>query len=408
MHILLLNQYFPPDTSATANIAATVAEILSKRHRVTVLAGRPSYNPSEHYPYSLLRRDARNGLVVERLGSTAFSRHRMSCRVTNYLSYVSFVVPRALAVKADLVLAMTDPPFAGIVGAAVARMKCLPFVYNIRDLYPDMAVGGEIIEARAWVRMWERMHRNALRHASRVIVLGDDMRARILSKNVSPDRVVVVRDGTSLPAATAPANHPAIREIRGSAQFVVIHAGNLGFYGAWPALIEAAKSFNGHGAQLIFVGDGTNRARLEESSRGCDSIRFLPFRPANEIPCVMAAGDVHVVTIRRGLSGVVVPSKLYSTLAAGRPILAVAPEESDVARIVRENGCGLVANPDDSAAVAAAIRALRCEPDRLKLMGNRAREASKRYARVAELEKFVEVIEEAVRPQPLGGKNLAA
>jgi glycosyltransferase involved in cell wall biosynthesis len=404
--ILLLNQYFPPDTSATANIARTVAEALSKRHRVTVLAGRPSYDPSERYPYALLRREARNGLVVERVGSTAFPRHRMSRRVSNYLSYAFLVTPRALALKADLVLAMTDPPFAGIVGAAIARMKRVPFVYNIRDLYPDMAVGGQIVRSRSWVHGWERMHRRALRSASRVIVLGDDMRERILSKGVSPDRISVIRDGASLSASFAPADHPAIREIRGSAKFVVLHAGNLGFYGAWSTLLEAAKTFNGDGAQLVFVGDGASRVQLEESSRNCPSIRFLPFRPASEIPCVMAAGDIHVVTIRRALTGVVVPSKLYSILAAGRPILAVAPEESDAARIVRENKCGLVADPDNPAAVAAAIRALRNDPERLQLMGQRAREAAKKYARVSELNKFLGVVEQAAGPHPPGGNNL--
>lgn len=407
VHILLLNQYFPPDTSATANVAATVVDVLSKRHRVTVLAGRPSYDPQERYPYSLLRRDRRNGLIVERVGSTAFPRHRMRRRVANYLSYVSLAVPRAFALHADLVLAMTDPPFAGIVGAAVARMKRLPFVYNIRDLYPEMAVGGEIVRPRSWVGLWERMHRNALRSASRIIVLGDDMRERILSKGISPDRVVVVRDGASLPAVQPSADHPAIREIRGSANFVALHAGNLGFYGAWHTLIDAARTFNGNGAQLVFVGDGTNRARLEEASSDCPAVRFLPFRPASEIPCVMAAGDVHIVTIRRGLCGVIVPSKLYSILAAGRPILAVAPEQSDAARIVRENDCGLVADPDSPAAVAAAICALRSDPGRLNLMGERAREAAKKYVRVAELEKFVGVIEDAARPRPSGGHNLA-
>jgi colanic acid biosynthesis glycosyl transferase WcaI len=404
--ILLLNQYFPPDTSATANVAATVAEALSKRHHVTVLAGRPSYDPTERYPYALLRREARNGFVVERVGSTAFPRHRMRRRVTNYLSYTSLAMPRALALKADLVLAMTDPPFAGIVGAAIARMKRVPFVYNIRDLYPDMALGGEIVRPRSWVSAWERMHRSALRSASRVIVLGDDMRERILSKGVPPGRISVIRDGALLPAAPAPADHPAIREIRGSAKFVVLHAGNLGFYGAWSTLVEAAKTFNGDGSQLVFVGDGASRAQLEESSRDHSSIRFLPFRPASEIPCVMAAGDIHVVTIRRGLSGVVVPSKLYSILAAGRPILAVAPENSDVARIVRENECGLVADPDSPAAVAAAIRTLRSDPARLQAMSRCASDAARKYARVNELERFLGVIEQAARPHPPGGNNL--
>jgi colanic acid biosynthesis glycosyl transferase WcaI len=397
LRILLLNQYFPPDTSATAKMAACVVNAISRRHSVTVLAGRPSYDPDEYYPFSLLRRDQRNGVVVERVGSTAYPRHQMRRRVANYLSYVSLAMPRALAIRADLVLAMTDPPFQGIVGAAVARMKGLPFVYNIRDLYPDMAVGGDIVQPKGWVRAWEKMHRAALRQAARVIVLGDDMRERVIAKGVDPERVVVIRDGTSIPAPVAPPDHPAIREIRGSAEFVVLHAGNLGFYGAWPTLLNAAKILPQNGIRMVFIGDGANRKQLEESNQGCPIVNFLPFRPANEIPCVMAAGDVHVVTIRRGLGGVVVPSKLYSILAAGRPVLAVAPEDTDVARIVRSENCGMVADPDKPEEVAAAIQALKSDPARLEAMGRRARKASEKYASADELEKFVGVLEEAAQ-----------
>ncbi|HVB08050.1 MAG TPA: glycosyltransferase family 4 protein [Candidatus Acidoferrales bacterium] len=399
MKILLLNEYFPPDTSATAKIAATVADTLATRHQVTVLAGRPSYDPDERYPFSFLRRSVTGNLTVECVGSTTYPRHQMRRRVANYLSYAALAVPRALVIKADLVLAMTDPPFNGIVGGLIARMKGIPFVYNIRDLYPDMALGGDIVRPRSWVALWEHLHRTALRQATRVIVLGDDMRERILSKGVAPERVVVVRDGASFPAAAVPPNHPAIGEIRGSGDFVVLHAGNLGFYGAWNTLLDAAKLLPANGTRMIFIGDGANRASLEDASRGSATVRFLPFRPPEEIPCVMAAGDIHIVTIRRGLGGVVVPSKLYSILAAGRPILAVAPEDTDVARIVRSADCGLVADPDSPAQVAAAIRTLKSDPARLEAMGRRAHQAAAEYARVKELAKFMSVIEEAAHPQ---------
>ena len=108
----------------------------------------------------------------------------------------------------------------------------------------------------------------------------------------------------------------------------------------------------------------------------------------------MMAGDLHIVTVKRGLEGVVVPSKLYSILAAGRPILAVAPPESDAARIVVESGCGIAADPDDPAAVAAAIRELRAQPERLAEMGRRARETAAKYARVNELEQFCRHIDQ--------------
>jgi len=406
MHILLLNEYYPPDTSATAKMAAQVAEALAQRHQVTVVAGRPSYDPEARYPYAVLRRGMRNKVTVECVGSTAFPRHQMPRRVANYLSYLALAVPRALALRPDIILAMTDPPVAGIAGALIARLAGRPFVYNIRDLYPDMAVGGDIVRAGKWVARWESLHRWALKQAARVIVLGDDMRERILAKGVAAERVVVVRDGTmpattpaKTPASTvaqeADQSDPVVQEIRHGFPFVVLHAGNLGFYGAWDTLLAAAKTLSNENTGLVFIGDGANRAALESAAHNLANVKFAPFRPVGQIAQVMMAGDVHIVTVKRGLEGVVVPSKLYSILAAGRPIIVVAPAECDAARIVVESGCGVAADPDDPAAVAAAIRELSAQPARLAEMGRRARETAAKYARVDELKRFVAIVEDA-------------
>ncbi len=402
MHILLLNEYYPPDTSATAKMAAQVAEALAQRHRVTVVAGRPSYDPDARYPYALLRRDTLNKVTVECVGSTAFPRHQMRGRVSNYLSYLALAVPRALALRPDITLAMTDPPVAGIAGAFIARLAGRAFVYNIRDMYPDMALGGEIVRAGKWVARWEALHRRALRQAARVIVLGDDMRDRILAKGVAAERVVVVRDGAvnASPAQMPERDDPIVQEIRHGFPFVVLHAGNLGFYGAWDTLLAAAKILRNENTGFVFIGDGANRAALESAARDLPNVKFAPFRPVEQIAQVMMAGDVHIVTVKRGLEGVVVPSKLYSILAAGRPVLVVAPAESDAARIVVESGCGVAADPDDPAAVAAAIRELRAQPVRLAEMARRARETAAKYARVDELKRFVAIIESVADAQP--------
>ena len=403
MHILLLNEYYPPDTSATAKMAAQIAEALAARHEVTVLAGRPSYDPDQSYAYSLLRRETRQGVTIECVGSTAFSRHGMKGRVSNYLSYLALAVPRAIEMRPDVILTMTDPPVAGIAGAFVARRVKRPFVYNIRDMYPDMALGGGIVRARKWVERWESMHRRALRQAVRVIVLGDDMRERIISKGIDPARVVVVRDGASFPPFLLPQSDPIVQQIRSGFPFVALHAGNLGFYGAWETLLKAAEILRNENTGLVFVGSGANRARLEAAAAGAENVRFLPYQPVQQVPQVMMAGDVHIVTIRRGLEGVVVPSKIYSILAAGRPVLAAAAESSDAARIVIESGCGLAANPDDPADVAAAIREMRQNPARLAKMGERARETAKKYAKVNELQRFVEILEEAAQEKTAEG-----
>ena len=394
MHILLLNEYYPPDTSATARMAAQVAERLAQRHDVTVLAGRPSYDPDEFYPFAPLHRTIRNHVAVECVGSTIYPRHQMRRRVSNYLSYLALATPRALALRPDLILAMTDPPIAGIAGAFIARLAGRPFVYNIRDLYPDMAVGGDIVRQSSWSDRWESLHRRALREAARVIVLGDDMRDRILAKGISAANVTVVRDGTSAAGPLPEIDDPVVQDIRCGFPFVVLHAGNLGFYGAWETILKAAEILNNENTGVVFVGDGANRAGLEASAANAKNVRFLSFRPVEQIPHVMRAGDLHIITVRRGLEGVVVPSKLYSTLAAGRPVLVIAAPESDAARIVTAYGCGVSADPDDPMAVAAAIRELRADPARLAEMGRRAKETAKNYARVDELNRFAGVVEE--------------
>jgi len=398
VRILLLNLYYPPDTSATAKMAQAVAGELSTKHDVTVLCGRPSYDPTERRAWRLWRTEVSGRVKIIRVGSTDYSRQLMKRRVLNYLSYVALSVPRALVVPCDLVLAMTDPPFEGIVGAFVAMMKGKPCVYNIRDLYPDMAVGGSIIEAGAMARFWEVLHRWALRRATRAVVLGDDMRRRIIAKGVEDARVVVIRDGADIPrtgTAAPEIDAEVVGAIRGDFKFVLVHAGNLGFYGAWQTLISAARRLQNDGIGLVFVGEGAQRGQIETMAAGCKNVRFLPFFAASKIPSVLAAGDAHIVTILRGLEGVVVPSKMYGILAAGRPIVAVAPAESDAASLTTRIGCGVVADSDSAEDVATKILALSAEPRRVREMGEAARAAANDYSRISELHKFLGVVEEA-------------
>jgi hypothetical protein len=324
----------------------------------------------------------------------------MSRRVLNYLSYVALGVPRALVVRCDLIVAMTDPPFEGIVGAFVAMLKGRPFVYNIRDLYPDMALGGSIVGPGLLTRIWEKLHRWALRRAARVIVLGDDMKARIVAKGVDPQRVAVVRDGVEISSAIPPPEKidpNVVGAIRSNFRFVLLHAGNLGFYGAWDTLLAAARELDSEGVGLVFVGDGAQRTRLETAASGTKNVRFLPFFPANKIASVLAAADVHVITIKKGLEGVVVPSKMYGILAAGRPIIAVASHETDAAVLGARYGFGIAADPDRPAELVAVVRALLFDSARVAAMGTAARTAASQYLRSNESRKFIRVLEDASR-----------
>ena len=396
MRILLLNLYYPPDTSATAKMAHSVADALSVSHEVTVLCGRPSYHPTERRAWRPYQTEIAGRVRIIRAGSTDFPRFDMKKRVVNYLSYVALAIPGALFVPCDAVVAMTDPPFQGIVGAIVAMLKRKPYVYNIRDMYPDMAVEGSIVEPGRIVRIWEKLHRWALRRATRVIVLGEDMRARIIAKGVEPSRVLIVRDGAEiLPRnTTLPTPDPeVVSAIRGSFSFVLVHAGNLGFYGAWNTLVIAARNLASEGVGLVFVGDGAQRSQVQAAAAGSGNIRFLEFFPASKIPSVLAAADAHVITVKRGLEGVVAPSKMYGILAAGKPIVAVAPKETDAVSLGIQRGFAVGADPDLPGEVVNAVRALASDPSKLKAMGEAARAAAPDYDRVKELQKFVKIID---------------
>jgi colanic acid biosynthesis glycosyl transferase WcaI len=263
-------------------------------------------------------------------------------------------------------------------------------------MYPDMAVGGSIVEPGGLARIWERLHRWALRRATRVVVLGEDMRARIIAKGVDPARVRIVRDGAEILPPNTPLATPdpeVVRAIRGSFSFVLVHAGNLGFYGAWNTLVAAARILAGEGVGLVFVGDGAQRSQIQAAAAGSSNIRFLEFFPASRIPSVLAAADAHVITVKRGLEGVVVPSKLYGILAAGKPIIVVAPKETEAASVGTRRGFAVAADPDRPAEVVSAVRALASDANKLKAMGEAARAAAPDYDRVKELQKFVEIID---------------
>jgi len=261
-----------------------------------------------------------------------------------------------------------------------------------------MALAGGIVQPNRWAEVWERAHRWALKKAARVIVLGEDMRDRIIAKGVKPERVVIVRDGAPVPESVPSPDHPVAQEVRCGFSFVVLHAGNIGFYGAWDTLVKATRLLAGNGIGFVFVGDGAARPQVEAWARGCPGVRFLPFRPPEEVPYVLAAADLHVVTVRRGLEGVVVPSKLYPILAAGRPVLAVAPEGGDVVRIVRRTGCGVVADPDDPASVASAIQQVYQNRAKLVRMGQCARKIAIEYEREKQLRLFTHVIDGVLCP----------
>lgn len=395
INLLILNRCFPPEMGATGTVARDLGRILAQRHFTTFLAGRP-VETDQFKSYALIQQERQEGFTVERLGSTAFSHRSMIGRVLNYLTYLFLALVRCLTIrpKPEVIIAMTDPPLACIVGLLTARVRKCKFIYNIQDLQPDMALAAGVVRSGWTVALWERLHRWVLRRGNLIVVPGEDMKERLLGKGVRLSSIAVVRNGAEPFAPPWHPAHPIVKLIRRNFPFVVIYAGNLGFAGSWETILHAAQLLEGENIGMVFVGDGVLRSRLESLSQNLAHVQFLNYLPQDDLPYVLGAGDLHVVTVKRGLEGLVVPSKMYPILMSGRPILAVTPESSEVSRLVRGSRCGLVADPDDAESIARSVLFARDHPGEVSRMGARARDLGQQFNRNDLAKEFVRAIEE--------------
>lgn len=399
MRILVLNQYFHPDQSATSQLLTEVCEDLARHHEVWVVTGRPSYNPSEPTASKgLVSREWHGDVRIARVWSTSFSRTGMAGRLANYGTYLlSSVVGAFSMTRPDVVVALTDPPPVGLVGAFAAAVRRRPFILVTKDIFPDVAVRVGKLTNPAVTRILRAMSRLLFRRAARVVSIGRDMDRRLLELGVPRHRIETIRDwsdGTLVRVLDGPS---ALREEFGwEDRFVVMHSGNVGLSQSLETLVEAAALLRDHEEILIaIVGDGVAKAGLERRVREqkLTNVAFLPYQAKASLSESLGAADIHYVGLKRGLAGFIVPSKVYGILAAGKPFIAAVEEESEPAYIAREHGCGIVTSPDDPDALAEAILESRRQP--LDEMGRRARAAfEKHFDRPISTEAYRRLLEE--------------
>jgi colanic acid biosynthesis glycosyl transferase WcaI len=354
--ILVLNQYYWPGVEATAQLLAQLCEALAQDYDVTVVTGHLFGH--EHLP----SRETRNGVQVVRVRSTAFDRSQLHLRAANYLSYLGDSVLTALSGAApDLVLCMTDPPIVGDIGLLAARRFGVPLVVISQDVFPEIAVSVKRLENPVVIGALRAAVGLYLRRADRIVAIGETMRRRLEAKGAPADRISVIPNWVDSDAIT-----PQPRENEWAAKkgldgrFVVMHSGNIGHAQDLDSLIRAATFLRDlDNLAIVIVGFGARHAELTALARRLSvigAVRFLPYQPRELLSLSLSSADLHYVGLAKGLSGYVVPSRLYGILAAGRPVLAAADEESETARLVREVDSGVVVPPGRPELVADAIR----------------------------------------------------
>ena len=319
MRVLVINSYYPPDAAASAYILGELTEDLARVHDVEVVAGRPSYNPdvATYRP---------EGVRVTRVASTAFSRRTLAGRGLNYLTFTLLAAARACrARRPDVVVTMTDPPIIGVIGVLAAARFRRPFVQLCHDVYPDIAVALGKLRNPVAVRLWRALNRLVRGRAAKLVVVGRDMREKLAARGSTRQSLSSSPRGLTTKRSTAQRSSVIRQRMGWTDLFVVMHAGNMGLPQNLGTLIEAADRLSGRDdISFVFLGDGAAKADLVRTVqlRGLSNVEFMPYQRKEDAQALMAAADVHVVSLVPGLWGCATPSKTYGVMAAGRPFIA--------------------------------------------------------------------------------------
>ena len=382
MRILLVTHYFPPETGAPqARLSALASAWAADGDEVTVLTGMPNHPTGvipAQYRGAIRRRERRDGYRVVRTWLYATPNEGVARKTIGHLSFMltSVLLGGRASGPADVVV-VSSPTFFSIgAGWLLARLKRARLVVEVRDLWPAIFTELGVLTSPPLIRLLERLELAAYAAADTVIVVSDGFRANLLARGVPASKVHTIRNGVRPgdfdPGAPA---DPGLRARLGAGpdDTLVLYAGTHGISQGLTTVAEAAARLASQPVRFAFVGEGADKQRLADrvAELGLDTVTLLPGVPSGQVPALLAAADICLVPLRDvPLFSAFIPSKMFECLAAGKPVVGAVAGEA--AQILREAGACVVP-PGDSAALAAAVRALAADPARRQAMGRQGR-----------------------------------
>ncbi len=376
--LLFINQYYWPDHASTAQHLADLAESLASRgYECHVVCAQSRYQPGEPAPPAF---EVHEGVHIHRVPATSLGRRSTLTRMADYLSfYVRAVVKAARLPRFDAVITLTTPPIIGLIGTLLRRLRGTPHVYWSMDLHPDASLALRRMSRRnPLVRGFAWLSDFVYRQADRVVVLGPYMADRVMMKGVRGERVSTI-PVWSRRDEVYPVDRDAnpLRESLGLAdKFVAMYSGNLGLAHSFDEFLAAARRLRGRDdIVFLYVGGGprVDEVRAAQEREGLTNVRLLDYMPRAELHRSLSVADVHLISMRREMTGIVVPGKLYGAMAAGRPALFVGPPHCEPADTIRRAGCGFTIAPGDVDGVVSALSKLSADPNLGRQMGQKGR-----------------------------------
>jgi colanic acid biosynthesis glycosyl transferase WcaI len=387
VRLVVVCPHFEPDVAPTGAVMTRLVEELARRgHTLEVVTSLPWYRNhevEERFAGRLVRHeDSPWGHITRIHPFPTVDKRNLLGRALAFAGFsVLAGVLGARGPRADGVLAVSPPLTLGLAGWSAARARHAPLVFNIQDVYPDVAVELGMLTNRRLVAVAQRLERLCYERATAVTVLSDDLRDNVSAKlahdlvggelSAHAEKVRVIPNFVDTEWIRPGDRDNGYRREHGlTGKFVVMYAGNVGLSQPLDLVLEAARAF-AHEPDVAFVinGQGAGRAGLEARAAGLSNVVFVDMQPSERLPELLAAGDVHLVLLRRGLARASVPSKTYSILAAGRPLIASVDSGTEVARVVEGAGAGIAVPAEDSEALTNALARLVTQRDEAVAMG---------------------------------------
>ena len=379
-----------------------VHELANRGHELHVVTSLPWYRKhqvEQGWSGGLWRVEKTNWGSITRVQPFAGkTKSNLLRRAVGFILFSYLVGLRALFAgkvwrRVDGVLAMSPPLTLGLIGWHTKLFRGGKLVFNIQDIFPDAAIETGAITNKKIISFASWLERTSYKCSDSVVLLSDDLANNVQSKLEQKfhKRVKVIPNFVDTQAITPMSRMTNYRtELRIDDALVVMYAGNVGFSQSLEMLVSAAREL----PQLIFVinGEGAARESLKKSAHGLSNVRFGDYQDVSRLSEVLATGDIHVVPLKRGLGSVSVPSKTYSILASGRPVLAAVDLDTEVPRILAAADAGVCVEPDNSGAFISALRAMTLDPKTLSEMGERGRKWVENHASPASVAQRYEAL----------------
>lgn len=400
MKIAIYTMYFPPDFGSAPILMNEFATFLTQRgHRVSVITTIPRARGKFKFSWKPWITEQRSGFTTIRIWTNSTPQP-----MGRFVAWVIYTVGATLVStlvkeKADVLFMRTPPPTLGLTAALLRRLRRSKIILNVQDIHPDLAIESGILKNPVAMRVALAFEKWVYAQASSIVVISEGFRKNLQGKGVPPGKIHVIPNWVDVDFIRPhPKDNHVSRQLGLDAKFVVMYSGTIttsSLLSLEKVLQVASLLREDNDILFAIVGEGIYKENLQQQAERLQlaNVVFIPFRPQDELPYLLSSADVALVPLDTTKSQLSVPSKLYHLMSAGRPVLGLARQDTEVAKVISEVQCGVVVDPDNEQAIADAILDLKRSPQFRERLGSNGRtEVEKNYSQETILKKYEDLM----------------